>query len=73
MKKAGHSMLWVGLLIILSACANPVESTPQPVDNTPTLAPYSPDTPSPPEIDAPVADSPALVPFNSLIQQMAGV
>ena len=54
-------MLWVGLIIILSACATPVESTTQPVDDTPTPAPYSPDTPSPPEIDAPLVDSPALI------------
>jgi hypothetical protein len=32
-----------------------------PADDTPTPAPYSPDTPSPPEINAPLVDLPALI------------
>lgn len=53
-------MLWMGLILVISACNTPVAST-QSADNTPTLAPYSPDTPLPPAINAPLIEAPALV------------
>jgi photosystem II stability/assembly factor-like uncharacterized protein len=45
------------LLFILTACGT--SSPAQPVEAT--LPPYSPDTPSPPEINAPLVESPSLV------------
>ena len=55
-------------LVLLTACTTttvpptpkpPLPAT-QPVEETPTLAPYADDTPSPPKLDLPVVDSPAL-------------
>lgn len=45
--------------ILLAACNVPTEPVDGPIEDTP--APYSPDTPSPPLLDAPVVESPALV------------
>lgn len=53
--------------LLLTACTTTsspetLPPDPQPVDDsTPTLAPYEDDTPSPPEIDAPIVESPTLV------------
>ena len=48
------------LALLLTACNVPSAPVNQPAEETPTPAPYSPDTPSPPEIDAPLVESPAL-------------
>lgn len=53
---------WLALLFLLSWLMNACASTP-------TAAPYSPDTPSPPQIDAPLLETPSLISlqfFNSL-------
>jgi photosystem II stability/assembly factor-like uncharacterized protein len=47
------------LSLLMSACTSPNPSTSPVTENT--LPPYSPDTPSPPGIDAPLIESPALV------------
>ena len=60
MNKFGYPVLLTGLLVLVSACTVSIAST-QPVENTPTLAPYSPDTPSPPTVDAPIAETPSLI------------
>jgi photosystem II stability/assembly factor-like uncharacterized protein len=50
------------LSLLVASCNVPSASgTGQPAEDTPTPAPYSPDTPSPPEINAPLVESPALV------------
>ncbi len=67
MKKLGYPML-VGLLLSISACnlpASPVEQPTNPpetpvTEDTPTLAPYEDDTPSPPKLDAPIVEVPSL-------------
>jgi len=51
----------MGLLLVVSACNVSVASTTHIVENTLTLAPYSPDTPSPPTVDAPIVETPSLV------------
>ena len=48
------------LSLLLAACNTAGTPVTQSVEETPTLAPYSPDTPSPPKIDAPIVDSPSL-------------
>jgi len=53
------------LSLLLTACSTasitePSSSGTQPVEETPTPAPY-PDTPSPPRLDLPVVESPALI------------
>lgn len=47
------------LSLLLTACNAP--SAPADGPSEPTLAPYSPDTPSPPVLDAPLVEAPALV------------
>ena len=54
------------LSLLLNACTTtsttePSSSVTQPADETPTLAPYPDDTPLPPQINAPIVDSPALI------------
>lgn len=58
--KFKESVLLVVLVLVLTACNVPSAPADQSVENTPTLAPY-PDTPSPPQIDAPLVDEPAIV------------
>jgi len=60
-KKFGNPILLMGLLLAVSACNVSASPTTQVAENTPTPAPYSPDTPSPPTVDAPIAETPSLV------------
>ena len=53
------SVLFFLLAMLLSACGTSSLPADQPNEVTP--APYSPDTPSPPGIDAPLVEAPALV------------
>ena len=53
------------LSLLITACTTPSLPEPtspvtQPVEETPTPAPYPDDTPLPPQIDAPIVDAPAL-------------
>jgi len=52
--------LLVVFLLISTACNSPVASATKAIEDTPTPAPY-PDTPSPPQLDAPIVESPSLV------------
>jgi len=54
------------LSLVLTACNAPTTPASQPVEDTPTPAPYYPDTPSPPEINAPLVDAPAIVSIDFL-------
>ena len=62
MKRLGcFTLLATGIILIISTCNVPAVSSPQSAENTPTPAPYSPDTPSPPTVDAPIVETPSLV------------
>jgi len=65
------TLLTTGIILIVSACNAPAVSSPQSSENTPTPAPYSPDTPSPPTVDAPVVGTPSLV-FIQFINSLDG-
>jgi len=54
-------MLLMGFFLLISACNTPASPATQPAENTPTLAPYPDDTPSPPKIDAPLVETPSFV------------
>lgn len=61
MTKLRTPMLLMGIFLIISACTTPAVPATQTVEDTPTLAPYPNDTPSPPQINAPVVETPSLV------------
>ncbi len=65
MKRILSFLFLVTFLLTACTTASSPETLPpepQPVDDpTPTLAPYEDDTPSPPEIDAPIVEAPSLV------------
>jgi photosystem II stability/assembly factor-like uncharacterized protein len=49
------------LSLLLTACEAASTPADQPFEDTPTPAPYSPDTPSPPILDLPLVDKPQLI------------
>ncbi|HSM70905.1 MAG TPA: hypothetical protein VK851_05120 [Anaerolineales bacterium] len=49
------------LSLLITACEAASTPADQPIDVTPTLAPYSPDTPSPPILDLPLVEGPQLI------------
>jgi photosystem II stability/assembly factor-like uncharacterized protein len=55
-----HILSLLLVIILMTACSSPARNVEE------TLPPYSPDTPSPPEIDAPLIESPALVDIHFL-------
>jgi photosystem II stability/assembly factor-like uncharacterized protein len=54
------------LLFLLTACTAKSTSYSPAQSDEPTLAPYSPDTPSPPDVNAPLVESPAFVKIHFL-------
>ena len=50
--------LFLPIVLFLTSCNHSSAVTEQPVEDTP--APYSPDTPSPPQLDAPIVEFPSL-------------